>query len=76
MKGRNRAQEIVMPRQIAMYLMREETGASLAEIGRALGGRDHTTVIHGIEKIEARLQEDSALRTRVISIREALLTAP
>ncbi len=75
MKGRNRAQEIVMPRQIAMYLMREETGASLAEIGRALGGRDHTTVIHGIEKIEARLQEDSALRTRVISIREALLTA-
>ena len=63
MKGRNRAQEIVMPRQIAMYLMREETGASLAEIGRALGGRDHTTVIHGIEKIEARLQEDAALRT-------------
>ena len=76
MKGRNRAQEIVMPRQIAMYLMREETGASLAEIGRALGGRDHTTVIHGIEKIEARLQEDSALRTRIIAIREALLTAP
>ena len=76
MRGRNRAQEIVMPRQIAMYLMREETGASLAEIGRALGGRDHTTVIHGIEKIEARLQEDSALRTRVIAIREALLTAP
>ena len=75
MKGRNRAQEIVMPRQIAMYLMREETGASLAEIGRALGGRDHTTVIHGIEKIEARLQEDSALRTRIIAIREALLTA-
>jgi chromosomal replication initiator protein len=75
MKGRNRAQEIVMPRQIAMYLMREETGASLAEIGRALGGRDHTTVIHGIEKIEARLQEDPALRTRIIAIREALLTA-
>lgn len=75
MKGRNRAQEIVMPRQIAMYLMREETGASLAEIGRTLGGRDHTTVIHGIEKIETRLQEDAALRTRVIAIREALLTA-
>jgi chromosomal replication initiator protein len=75
MKGRNRAQEIVMPRQIAMYLMREETGASLAEIGRALGGRDHTTVIHGIEKIEGRLQEDPALRTRIIAIREALLTA-
>lgn len=75
MKGRNRAQEIVMPRQIAMYLMREETGASLAEIGRALGGRDHTTVIHGIEKIESRLQEDAALRTRIIAIREALLTA-
>jgi chromosomal replication initiator protein len=72
--GRNRSREIVVPRQIAMYLMREETGASLSEIGRALGGRDHTTVIHGIEKIEGKLLEDSALRSHVLSIREDLLS--
>ena len=64
-----------MPRQIAMYLMREETGASLAEIGARIGGRDHTTVIHGIEKIEARLLEDPALRAQLLGIREGLLTA-
>jgi chromosomal replication initiator protein len=75
MTGRNRAQEVVMPRQIAMYLMRQELGASLAEIGRELGGRDHTTVIHGIEKIETRMREDTALRARMIAIREALLTS-
>jgi chromosomal replication initiator protein len=75
MSGRGRSKEIVLPRQIAMYLMREETHASLVDIGRALGGRDHTTVIHGIEKIEAQLQDDPALRSQVMSIREDLLAA-
>ncbi|MGD9713082.1 MAG: chromosomal replication initiator protein DnaA, partial [Thermomicrobiales bacterium] len=74
MSGRNRSREIVMPRQIAMYMMREGTNASLADIGRALGGRDHTTVMHGIEKIEAQLVEDAALRSQLIAIREAMQT--
>jgi chromosomal replication initiator protein len=74
--GRNRSKDIVMPRQIAMYLLREETSASLADIGRALGGRDHTTVIHGIEKIEAQLIEDAGLRSQIMAIRESLLSAP
>ncbi|MCC6944340.1 MAG: chromosomal replication initiator protein DnaA [Thermomicrobiales bacterium] len=75
MGGRSRSREIVVPRQIAMYMIREETSASLADIGRALGGRDHTTVMHGIEKIESQLQEDSGLRSQLLSIREALQTS-
>lgn len=73
MSGRNRSKDIVLPRQIAMYLLREETSASLADIGRALGGRDHTTVIHGIEKIESQLMEDATLRSQIMAIREGLL---
>jgi chromosomal replication initiator protein len=74
LRGRSRAKEIVGPRQIAMYLLREETQSSLLEIGQELGGRDHTTVIHGIEKVESQLQTDTALRSHVMAIREALLT--
>jgi chromosomal replication initiator protein len=72
--GRLRKREIVLPRQVAMYLMREATDGSLVDIGHALGGRDHTTVIHGIEKIERELATDTALRTQVMAIRETLLT--
>ncbi len=74
LRGRSRAKEIVGPRQVAMYLLREETQSSLLEIGQELGGRDHTTVIHGIEKVESQLQTDTALRSHVMAIREALLT--
>ena len=72
--GRNRKREIVRPRHVAMYLLREETESSLVEIGRTLGGRDHTTVLHGIEKIEKDLNSDTQLRSRIIAIQEALLT--
>ncbi len=73
--GRNRSKDVVLPRQIAMYLLREETHASLVDIGRALGGRDHTTAMHGIEKIESQLREDANLRTHVMSIRQNLLSS-
>ncbi len=72
--GRNRKREIVRPRHVAMYLLREETESSLVEIGRTLGGRDHTTVLHGVEKIERDLETDTQLRSRIIAIQEALLT--
>jgi chromosomal replication initiator protein len=72
--GRKRTRDIVFPRQIAMYLMREETDISLEEIGRAIGGRDHTTVMHGIKKIEAQLEDDVQLRASIMAIREELIT--
>jgi chromosomal replication initiator protein len=71
--GRSRTKDIVLPRQIAMYLLRAETDASLLEIGSELGGRDHTTVLHGIRQIERSLASDPALRSRLLAIREALV---
>ena len=50
--GRDRSQKIALPRQVAMYLLRKETDASLPQIGEVLGGRDHTTVMYAIQKIE------------------------
>jgi chromosomal replication initiator protein len=73
--GRGRTKEIVLPRQVAMYLLREETDASLLEIGHVLGGRDHTTVLHGIRQVERALSTDVGLRSQIMAIREALFTA-
>ncbi|MFT4037250.1 MAG: chromosomal replication initiator protein DnaA, partial [Thermomicrobiales bacterium] len=73
--GRSRTREIVMPRQVAMYLLRAETDASLIEIGGELGGRDHTTVLHGIRQVEKSLGSDAALRAHVHAIRDALNAA-
>lgn len=72
LKGRQRSRNIVVPRQVAMYLMREETESSLVEIGSVLGGRDHTTVLHGCEKIGEDLNSDSRLRSDVLEIRNRL----
>lgn len=72
--GRSRRREISLPRQVAMYLMREESGTSLVDIGRTLGGRDHTTILHGIEKVEHDLGTNPELRARVTAIRETLMT--
>lgn len=68
----SRNKELVQPRQIAMYLLRQETDASLPEIGGLLGGRDHTTIIHGVERIKDRLETEEQLRRDVMSVREQL----
>ncbi|HKT40002.1 MAG TPA: chromosomal replication initiator protein DnaA [Ktedonobacterales bacterium] len=73
LRGKQRDKHIVVPRQVAMYLMRQETEASLMEIGQALGGRDHSTVLHGCEKINREVNEDSALRKEVLAIRQQLV---
>lgn len=70
--GRDRRRDIAFPRQVIMYLAREETSASLPAIGKALGGRDHTTVIHGYEKIADLMETDDATRRQIIAIRERL----
>jgi len=70
--GKSRDKSIVLPRQIAMYLVREETTSSLEHIGQLLGGRDHTTVMHGWDKISAALQEDHQLRNDVLAVRSML----
>src|SRR5205823_5965069 len=65
MKGKRRDKHIVFPRQVAMFLVREETPSSLPAIGKAFGGRDHTTALHSIEKIANALKEDERLRYEV-----------
>ncbi|MEK6574638.1 MAG: chromosomal replication initiator protein DnaA, partial [Chloroflexota bacterium] len=70
--GRDRTKEITMPRQMAMYLVRAETDASLPEIGQLLGGRDHTTVMYGCEKINNLIETDDSFRRQFLSIRERL----
>jgi chromosomal replication initiator protein len=70
--GRKRSKDIVRPRQVAMYLARKETQASLPEIGDALGGRDHTTVLYGVAKIEGQMEEDATLRREIMAIQEQL----
>lgn len=70
--GRDRSKDISTPRQMAMYLVREETDASLPEIGTLLGGRDHTTVMHGCEKISNLIETDEGTRRQFLSIRERL----
>jgi chromosomal replication initiator protein len=73
MCGKHRDKHIVMPRQIAMYLIRQETQDSLLEIGQLFGGRDHSTVLHACEKIDRTLNVNPTLRREILSIREQLL---
>jgi chromosomal replication initiator protein len=69
-----RTREVALPRQIAMYLMRE-TNISLPQIGQALGGRDHTTVMYACEKVAGLLQNDERLKRQVAQMRNLLYGA-
>ena len=71
--SRKRTRSIVVPRQVAMYLARRHTGSSLGEIGLFFGGRDHTTVLHAVQKIEGLREQDVTLRRRLDAIESALL---
>ncbi len=73
MCGKQRDKHIVMPRQIAMYLIRQETQVSLLEIGQLFGGRDHSTVMHACEKIDREVNINPTLRREIVAIREQLL---
>ncbi len=74
--GRSRNKEVVVPRQIAMYLLREETGTSLPQIGDLLGGRDHTTVMYAHEKMAEQIETDDNRRREVLAIKERLYQEP
>ena len=71
-KGRKRDKKTALARQVAMYLLREEADLGATAIGRVLGGKDHTTVLHGCKTIENQLNIDAGLRRDVIKVREAL----
>ncbi len=70
--GRERTREVALPRQVAMYLLREEGGVSLPQIGDYIGGRDHTTVIYACDKVSDLIETDDRFRRQVLQIREKL----
>lgn len=72
LRGRKRTKEIANARQIAMFLLREEHALSLPAIGDQLGGRDHSTVRYGIEKVATDLTDDEALRQTITALREKI----
>jgi chromosomal replication initiator protein len=74
-RGARRQRSILYPRQIAMFLCRRLTEASLPEIGRAFGGRDHTTVLHAVEKIEAEIAQDIHKKQTVDHLNQLVLAA-
>jgi len=73
--GKRRDKAAALARHVAMYLLREEANLPLTTIGRLLGGKDHTTVLHACQRITAQIDADAHLRRDVINIREALAAA-
>jgi chromosomal replication initiator protein len=72
LKMKSNTKQIAYPRQIAMYLVKELTHASLPEIGRYFGGKHHTTVLHSVTKIEDLRQRDEVLNSLIHSLMDSL----
>jgi chromosomal replication initiator protein len=72
LKEKSNRKDIVLPRQVAMFLCKELTQASLPEIGRAFGGKHHTTVIHSVNKIQNDRQSDPELNKLINTLLDAL----
>jgi chromosomal replication initiator protein len=75
LKGKKRAQNIVLPRQLSMYIARELTEYSTTEIGQAFGGRDHTTVMYSYRQIEERMRADPTLEPTIESLKRLVKEA-
>ena len=76
MRARTRKKEIVVPRQVAMYLCKHLTDSSLKTIGLHFGGRDHTTVIHAVQTVEEKLSKNPQLKRDVDTILSTLEIDP
>ena len=74
MGSSRRSINIARPRQIAMFLCKGLTSFSYPEIGKAFGGKDHTTIIHAVKKIEALLKSDERLRKEVNDLKETIFS--
>jgi chromosomal replication initiator protein len=71
LKSRNNSKSVAIPRQVAMYLCKNLTHASLPEIGRSFGGKHHSTVIHSIRKIDDMRKRDGNFNTLINSFLES-----
>lgn len=73
--GKKRTKEVVVPRQIIMYLLRHEANLSYPEIGREMGGKDHSTIMHGCKKIEIGIFQDNRIKDDLSLIKEKIFNA-
>ena len=73
LKSKRRTQNLVVPRQIAMFLTRKLVQASYPVIGEQFGGRDHSTVIHSVDKVQRQMSRDRTFRDRIESARSELV---
>ena len=74
LQSQKRTKDLTIPRQVAMYLIKEFFPVSLVEIGKLFGGRDHSTVIHSISKVEEEIRQDPVFAERVQEIRRSLIS--
>ena len=72
LRSKARTKTLTIPRQVAMYLARDMLGMQLVEIGQAFGGRDHSTVIHSVDKVERQMMRDRTFKERVEMARQEL----
>jgi chromosomal replication initiator protein len=72
--GRKRTKDLVIPRQITMYLLRHECNMSFPEIGRRMGGKDHSTIMHGVEKIEGIISTNIRIKEDLIYLKDKIFT--
>jgi len=70
--GKSRKAELVRARHIAMYLLREEMGLTLQNVAQLMGGRDHTTVMHAVEKMEREIGINQEVREQVIRMKQEI----
>lgn len=72
LRSKARTKTLTIPRQVAMYLARDMLGMQLVEIGQAFGGRDHSTVIHSVDKVERQMMRDRTFKERIEMARQEL----
>jgi len=70
--SRKRTKDLVIPRQVMMYLLRHEISMSFPEIGREMGGKDHTTIMHGCKKVEQEINNNVRLKNNISEIKEKI----
>lgn len=72
--GSSRKADLVVARHIAMYLLRDSLGLQFTKVGEIMGGRDHTTVMHAVEKMESEMNDNADIRRKVMAVKQALYT--
>jgi chromosomal replication initiator protein len=75
LKGKKRTKDLVVPRQVTMYLIKEMTGTPYIAIGEFLGGRDHTTVMHGVDKIQNEVTEQGKVKQDITNVKQMIMSS-